>query len=611
MAAPSIALTVIAGGSGGPAPHHVAVRISDASTPGSGSFETCSFEWRARVDGATPATRISCTEPVNGATETRYLDADQHGANAAYLCQDTGSLTLECRCTNKDGDSSGWVSTSAITVSARNASLYAYADGAAAGDGTGSSWANACTTFQAGVAAAIAKGAGATLFVRGCECTASSAAMSVANVRVTKDPSAGTVTVTLTSNVDAIGCGTNTNGVVIDNLTFTTSSAGNGRIVNCSSAQTSTSICLYNVHHGALDDVVSTQSASTTKGITFINVTEDSQIDSGFITGDCEGFLAWGVSMPLGSTGEHTFRFTNDSAANYYHSFHYCDIGNATTKGAIRWYGYKHLWVHGCKLHRCAMVGRLSPGDADFGGSIFCFERCWFLQIAAQTTEQQLDIGSGFTNGCVRNCFFDDMDIRFYENADITAGTVNDMTIVHNSFKNQREYGVIIYASGLTTSPINQVIRGNVFDGPPLSTEPWIYVKNVSTITGWDFDGNVFERTDGQRVLTDQSGPTTYNFTNYSALSFVGTELQLAPGDLSVNGTTMEPTGTGVATAAPADAPMPHYSYNGYRYSAAAATRAAGAWMDPEDAEDARIEGGRRSFSFFAGNRRVTLTVPN
>jgi hypothetical protein len=136
-------------------------------------------------------------------------------------------------------------------------------------------------------------------------------------------------------------------------------------------------------------------------------------------------------------------------------------------------------------------------------------------------------------------------------------------------------------------------------------------VKNVSTITGWDFDGNVFERTDGQRVLTDQSGPTTYNFTNYSALSFVGTELQLAPGDLSVDGTTMEPTGTGVATAAPSDAPMPHYSYNGYRYAPAAATRAAGAWMDPEDAEDARIEGGRRSFSFFAGTRRVTLTVAN
>lgn len=606
MSTPSISLTVIAGSSGGPAPHHLAVRAADASTCGSGNFSEGFFEWQVvNSDGSAlgASDYITATDPAD--SSTKYLHLDQHGANCHFLKLTAGDIKVKCRYRNRDGVWSSWASTSTISVTARNSSLYAYADGSASGDGTGSSWANACTTFQAGVAAAIAKGAGATLFVRDCNCSGSSSAMSVANVRITKDPSAGTVTVTLTGNYDAVGCGTNTNGVVIDNLTFTTSSAGNGRIVNCSAGQTSTSICLYNVHHGNLDDVTSCQSTGVVKGMSHINVTEDSQIDSqAFICGDCEGFLAWGCAMPLGSTGEHTYRFTNDSATNYYHSFQYCDIGDATTKCAIRWYGYKHLWVHGCKLHRCAAVGRLSPGDPDFGGSVWCFERCWFLQIAGQTTEQQLDVGSGFPYGSVRNCYFDDMDLRFYENGDITSGTVDDMTIIHNTFRNTRDYGVVIYAASLTSNPVRQIIRGNVFKGAPLSTEPWIYVKNVSTTTGWDWDGNVFEGAANRRTLQDQSGPTNYGFTAYAALSWVGTDQLLSA--ITINTSTMEPTESEILTAAPATAPMPFYSFNGYQYAhTGVSTRAAGAWLDPAVAYVAPT--GYRSITINTAGRRMSI----
>lgn len=577
MATPTLQLVYVSGSAGGPTHHHVSVRVDqgNSSTGDSSTWDKGLFEWRFRIDGAVPTTRISTTDKISGVT--RYLDADQHGANANFLALDDGELIPECRYTNSSGERSNWTAAAAVTVTARSGTA-CYVDGARADDtGNGLSWATAKKSAGAAITLLDTLGDGAILYVRDCTCSTNNTIDTAKNVLVIKDPDAVSATVTITGNASFIQGNTGTDGVGMVGLSFTASDNG-GRSFNALTAVTSKNIWSYNCNFGATDDWLSSASGATVEGLSIINATETAQIDSQmYFGGNTLGFLAFGVNAPLGSTDEHSFRFTSGgiNTNSAYHSFQYCDIGVATTKSAIRWYGSSNLWVHGCLLRGAVYVGFTSPSDLETGGATWSVTRTKITPRSGQASDFAMSVFSGWSEGTVANCFFNGMGLFFMPRNDQTGDhLVTNTTILDNVF-----YGVYIFYSTSLNNPVNQTIKNNLFVANGLSTSTgMIQVKNLTTTTGWAFTGNTFDRADASHaILRDQGGTTTYDFTDYAALGFVGDDTRATT---TINATTLEPDAgltTGVASA-----PFPHLSYYGAdRYDPAAANYPSGAWLDP------------------------------
>jgi hypothetical protein len=588
MAAPTLTLSIVSGAAGGPAPHHAAVRVNYASssTGDSSRWEQGYFEWRWKIDGATPTTRISCTDPINGTT--RYLDANQHGANAAILALDAGEAVIEAKYTNSTGEAGTWTAATAITVTARG-SDECFVDGARADDtGDGLSWATAKKTWNACIAVLNTLGAGATMWVRDCTCTASTT-VTADNVYIEKDPLLGATIprCTITGNFNACTAGASTDGLVIGEIEFYNAS-GTGRVVSCSDSQTQSNICLWKTHYNNLDDVTVGEGAADILGLSHIKIVEDaSNTGQVHFTASTTGFKAWGVSIPSGSTAEHTYRLGHGGLyENEFHSFDYCLINNAeTSKCWIRWYANSDLWVHGCDLRSRGYIGSHSPGDGALGGTTVCFDRCRFRTYSGQATDFAIRLHSGWEEITFRNCYWDGIVCLFVprnnEAATYPGATCNDICFISCEFRSGGGQSINLEYVATTNTPTGIVVRNCRFRGGNSGSNRYLWIKNTSAMTGYDFQGNVFERTDGQNVARNIATNGDLNFTQYTALTGVSNETQVAT--TTVDATTLEPD-NGLTTGV-TGAPMAFASYyNAYRYDPDAANYPSGAWLSSDAA---------------------------
>ncbi len=585
--APVVAFVAVCGDASAPAYSGFGYRVDwDTTTLGdSGRKDQTYHEWRVRVSGAAPSSRISVIDPINGAT--RYLDADQHGAFLYYLPIDAGTYTVEHRMFNSSGLYSGWNTVATVTRTARDTGKYVYYDPAIGSSGDGLSWANAKKTNAEAVTLANSLGAGATVWCRSGTVAGDGGRVTVDDVLFLPDPDAGTVTHTISSNVDFISGGVDTDGVTVVGMTFT---GTNGRIFN-SDVDGPKNVAIYNCSYGGIQDVASSSGNSRVMGVAFINLTETASLTAGqtYFGNDTEGFLAFGVYSPIGSDGEHNYRLQNvpTSTLSGFHCFAYCTSGCATTKTGLRWLADQDLWCYGCDFRRTVYVGFLSPGGTSENGGGYQFMRCKFTRYSGQATDFTVTVFSGWNQGSFSNCFFDRISL-FFNPQDSEAATdyTVDNTILQCTFYYESATAVAVrYNTSLTNNPTNQVYRGNAFIDASLGTTAgWIEFKDISSVVGYDFSYNHFDRSSDTHVVAEDqatSGATReITYTEFVALGFVTGTTRATT---TIDATTLEPS-AGLTTVTPA-APFPHVSYYaGNRYDYAASTYPAGAWLDPADA---------------------------
>jgi hypothetical protein len=584
--APTIVIVAIAGNEGGPAPHHFSLRVDqDASDTGDSSrWDENFFDVTVTEGTSTPATRITRTDPRDGVT-TRNLDTDQHAANFAYVAEDTGNYYVRVRGTNAAGLSSSWVKYGPFVVTERATTGHqCFVDGDAADDtGNGLSWATAKKTYNAGYNILRTLPAGSAMYVRDCTVTATPSDMASPRSLIAPDPDAvGAVTVTLTGDYKANPAGTGTNGLIVKDLTFVSSSAGNGHVFGTSG--TSYGVCAWGVTMGAdMGSFAQCSNGTAQRGWSFINCACTATMALAIVfTENMLGFLEWGMDAEPGSSAEHTHRFTSGSANNTYHSFQYCFVGCSNAKTSLRWYGKSNLWSFGCVWERTVYVGFCSGSCADATGTGTTFDNCLFRSFTGQATDFTLTYFSAYNENSVRNCVFDGISIFANEREDVVAAENHSYFTVINNVMNG---AIIRFSETLLNDVVNIVIRGNVFSGWS-DAAPQIQVRDLVVTTGWDYGDNVHERGSAAEVFRDQNGAgaaTDYDFTEYTALGWVSNELRLDT--ITPDLTTGECDEATVYAHTRSTGPRPFISYNGERYDPDADIPA-GAWLDAADAAD-------------------------
>lgn len=592
-AAPTIVLTPVAGESGGPVPHQVCYRIDwDNSSTGDGSRPEQGFtSWTCTVDSAIPTTRIKCTDPINGAP--RYLDADQHGHNANFLLFDAGAVGLSCEYRNSSGIISVAASASAGTTTARGSSI-AYANSATGSDSNnGLSRVAAKATLAAAIAVLNSLGSGASLYLDGTFTVSATTNLTVANAWITKDPQASTAALSITSDRSMVQCQGSADGLVISGIDAT---GTNGRYVVFQDDTTTYNCCVYNCSFGGIQDITQGSGQATIRGLSHINLTETASVTSGQLhfSADCKGFLCFGVYSPLGSTGEHNYRFTSGNIVgrdNSYHSFHYYTGGCATTKSCLRWYGSSHLVVYGCDLRRAVYIGSHSPGDNSVSGDTMLFERCHFQRYNGQATDFACNIKSGWQKLTFRTCFFDRINCLFQprNNEGEVPGRDENQHYrewINCDFYNTGGQSINWEHSTTLTYPLYQRVKNCRFFGGNSSSNRYLWFKDTTQITGWELTGNLFERTNGQNIARNlNSGGTAndLNFTQYQALSCVSNEEQSSLVTISL--TTCEQTSG--STDGVNSAPFPFRSYyDERRFNQTGAVLTRGSWLSADLARE-------------------------
>lgn len=579
MAAGTPSITFIAGSAGGPVPHQVCA-YATVST-GDGSREEQGFwEWRAKVNSATPTTRTEVADPING--DTRYLDINQYGANCNYLSWDEGSVTLECRYTNSSGQRSAWVTSSAVTVTAASGRTAVYMNPAMANDtGDGLTAGTAKKTWNAAVGVANALGGNVVIYVKNFTLPSNGSDITVPKVWVTKTPGDSSCTVTISGNYSMCTCVDGVDGIVVSDLAFT---GTNGRVLNCEDGTTTYNICIYNCSYGGIQDVTSGAGQATIRGLSHIKLTETASLTNGqtHFSADCKGFLSWGVYSPLGSTGEHTYRFTSGGIVgrdNNYHSFMYYTGGCATTKGCLRWYGSSHLFVHGCDMRRAVYLGSHSPGDNSVGGDTISFERCIFQRYSGQTTDFAINIKSGWQKVSFRACYFNRITCFFQPRNEEDSGDRQDyFQWINCDFLNLGGQSINWQHATTINNPDYQMVKNCRFRGNT-GANAYLWFKDTAQMTGYVLTGNFFERTNGDAIARNlNNGGTASNlaFAAYTALTGVTGETQESA--TVVDSTTMEPDDgltTGVVSA-----PLPFRTYyHNRKYNPAASNFPTGSWL--------------------------------
>lgn len=585
-AAPTITLTAIAGDSGGPVPHQVCYRLDiDNSSTGDGSrWEQGYTSWACYVGGSVPTTRIWTQDPINGSR--KFLDADQHGHNAHFLIYDEGAVTVQSGYINSSGIPSPSVSASAGTTTAASGRTALYMDPSRPDDsGNGLTSGTAKKTWNAIVAVANGLGGNVVIYVRSFTLPGNGSDITVPNVWVTKWTGDASATVTISANYTMCTCVDGVDGLLVSDLTFT---GTNGRVVNCEDDTTTYNICVYNCSYGGIQDVTSGAGQATIRGLSHINLTETASITAGQLhfSADCKGFLSFGVYSPLGSTGEHNYRFTSGNIVgrdNSYHSFHYYTGGCATTKSCLRWYGSSHLVVYGCDLRRAVYIGSHSPGDNSVGGTTILFERCHFQRYEGQLTDFACNLKSGWQQITFRACFFDRIVCLFQprnNEGEVPGRDENqhDIEWVNCDFYNTGGQSINWEHATTLNTPLRQRVQNCRFFGGNSSSNRYLWFKNTAVMTGYVLQGNLFERTNGQNIARNIAGPSDLTFTQYQALSGVSNESQTST--LTISLTTLEQTSgtnTGIASA-----PFPFVSYFYERlFNQNGGVLPRGGWLDP------------------------------
>lgn len=587
--APVLYLRFIIGQTGGPAPYHMAVRFDEIlSTTGDGSrWEQGRFEWRWKLNGGIPTTRISGSDPINGAT--RFLDLNQYAANSHYLSYDTGNITAECRYINSSGIASKWVSTENIKITTRGSSA-CYVDGNRPDDtGNGLTWATAKKTANAGMSVLNTLGNGATMYCRGSISCTSSTILTVENALITKDPSSSQeCTINITSNISLVSCDGGGYGVVVANINFTGSA---GRILNCEDNKEARNICIYNCKFGGIEDVTSGSGDADIYGLSHICLTETSSIlGQTHFSASCLGFMAWNVYAPKGSTGEHNYRFTSGGISgrdNAFHSFQYYTGGCSTTKGSLRWYGRQHLWLHGCKLRRAVYLGSHSPLDNSVGGDTFCFERCHFQRQEGQATDFAINIKSNWQKCTFRSCFFNRITCLFQPRNEEDINDRQDyFEWINCDFYNTSGQSINWEHSTTLNVPLYQKVINCRFRGGNSSTNRYLWFKDTSQMTGYVLQGNIFERTNGQNIARNIATTADLNFTSYQALTGVSNETQVS--SMTVDDITQQPDNgltTGIVTK-----PRAFVSYyDALRYDPNIGRYPSGSWLSLSESKMTEI----------------------
>ncbi len=585
-AAPILVLTYTAGSSGGPAPHHMQARLDHAnSSTGDGSrWEQGTFNWRWWVNGTIPTKRIGCFDPISGVP--RWLDRDQHGSVGAAIVQEDGTAYLECEYINASGVSSGWVRTDDVTVTGSRTDIYA--DGAVGSSGDGNSWAGAYKTLNEACTGANTRGGNVRIWLRSCNCSAN---VNVGNVRIycEKDPLLGSAVprVTITANYNAFTSTSSTVGILVGEIEFYnntgTSTARQGRVISFSDSQTNTNSCLWRTQWDSLDDVTVGEGAADIIGLSHICIRENASCTGQVhFTASTTGLKAWGVSIPLGSLSEHTYRLGHGGLyENEHHSFDYCLIANAeTSKCWIRWYANQHLWVHGCDLRSRGYIGSHSPGDGAVGGTTVAFERCRFRTYSGQTTDFAVRLHSGWQEISFRACYFDGIVCLFVPRNNETAShTCNDNEWIGNDFRSGGGQSINWEYAATINTPLRQTVRNNRFRGGNSGSNRYLWFK--ASPTDYVLEGNIFERTNGQSIARIIATSTDRTFTQYTALTGVANETQVAT--MTVDSTTGEPDNgldTGVTSS-----PQSFLSYyHARRFDPAASTYPSGAWLPADEA---------------------------
>lgn len=584
-AAPTITLTPIAGESGGPVPHQVCYRLDLAnSSTGDGSrWEQGYATWECLVAGSTPTTRIWTTDPINGSR--KYLDTDQHGHNANFLIFDEGAVTLGSTYTNSSGIISPRASASAGTTTARGSSA-AFVNSATGSDSNnGLSSGAAKATLAAGITVLNSLGSGATLYLNGTFTVSATTNLTVANAWITKESGASTATLSITSDHSLVQCQGSADGLVISDIDAT---GTNGRYVVFQDGTTTYNCCIYRCSFGGIQDITSGSGQATIRGLSHICLTETASITSGQLhfSADCKGFLSFGVYSPLGSTGEHNYRFTSGNIVgrdNSFHSFHYYTGGCATTKSCLRWYGSSSLVVYGCDLRRAVYVGSHSPNDNSVGGTTILFERCHFQRYSGQVSDFACNLKSGWQQITFRSCFFDRINCLFQprnNEGEVPGRDENqhDIEWINCDFYNTGGQSINWEHATTLNTPLRQRVQNCRFFGGNSSTNRYLWFKNTSVMTGYVLQGNLFERTNGQNIARNIAASTDLNFTQYQALTGVSSEEQTS--SLTISLTTLEQTSgsnTGVSSA-----PYPFVSYFYERlFNQQGPVMTRGAWLDP------------------------------
>jgi hypothetical protein len=639
MATPTIVVTAIAGSGGGQAGYPVWFKldIDDAgSTVGNGRWDEGLAEWEViKADGSAldVADRISTTDPVNG--QTVRLDQNQYGFAAMYPFLSAGTYKFRCRYQNSTGARSAWATTSTITIAARTGTAV-YVDGARADDsGNGLSWATAKKTLAAAVTVLNAQSAGAVLYVRDCQSTGDSSAFTNAGCMVVSEDVDNPATITLTGNHNAFVSNASTNGVLIRGIKFASNSAGNGNVYNQSSATTGAGVCFLDceivgtsLRNFCTQQASGVSTGTNMNGLALINCTgaDTASIDDAYCYGSgYHGLVIWGGELLLGGASEHTIRLLNiDDGAdegisfNWYHSITYGRFGCSTTKHWLRNYSLGRSVVFHCKGYKCQSLGFATEGDALPGpaGTVFRYDGCWFLKQPSQAEfDQALSLSSDWKQVTVANCYFEERFLSFTERVNEDASSIIDQhTIVHNTFNNQTytDY-TISWGQTLQNRPTNCKFQNNILNQAAMDSAYYHFLLHdlPDPGEGFSFAGNTIVRAAAARTGHDYTTTDNYTFAQWEALS----NLHRTPGgtdnrrdSLSINASTFEPAAADTVAIGEV---LPVISINGERYDPAAANVQSGAWLNPDDSEDARINSGRRSITIFAGTRRVTLTVAN
>lgn len=589
MSTPILAFVAVCGDAEAPIYSGFGYRLDwdNCNLGDSGRRDQCYIEWRVRISGAAPTTRISATDPIDSTTV--YLDADQHGAFMYYMPIDVGTYTVECRLFNSSGEHSGWQTAATVVRTARDTGKYGYYDPSVGSSGDGLSWATAKKTNAEAVTLTASLGAGCTIFCRSGTVAGDGGRPTVANVRFTKDPDAGTVTHTISANYSFVEGGGSTNGVTIDSMTFT---GTDGRAYK-TDVDGPLNICLYNITFGGMDDLTSASGTSRVKGVAIINCTEAASLLSYvYFSNDTEGVLVWGLIAPVGGSTEHTIRLQNPTGAilSGFHSIQYCTVGNSTVtgKGSLRWLGEQDLWCYGCVFKQWVLIGFVSPDSSSPGGTTAAFDRCRFER---QTGDgNRVDVYSAWTQISFRNCYFNQMVITgFPRDSETASHYIEDIDVQQCVFAPSGSVGFRLggtTTSALTNNPRRIRVRGCLFSlpGGMGTADTFVQIQGLATLSSDSYiSNNVFERANStDDIYRDHSAAIDYTLAEGDALASISGDVRVA--SMTYDATTLEPD-AGLTSVTPA-APFPHVSYGGVRYDYAAANYPAGAWLSEGAAGD-------------------------